>query len=226
MKVIIGINVALFLLQGIVPGLTLALGLSPVSVVAGWQGWRLVSYMFLHGSLFHILFNMLGVWLFGTELEARWGSRSFVRFYLLTGVGAGIITVLFSFLPFGFARHLYVSLVIGASGAVYGLLLAFALYNPDRPIFLYFLFPIPAKYFVMIMGAIAFYSSLSEAGGVANATHLGGLVVAYALLRRIRLSPWAEVKYRYAKWRIARARKRFDVYSGGRSDDDWTKRVH
>jgi len=92
---------------------------------------------------------------------------------------------------------------------------------------MYFVFPIPAKYFVLIMGALAFYSSISEAGGVAHAAHLGGLLVGYALLKggRLRLHPWAEVKYRYMKWKIGRMRKRFDVYPGGRTDD-WDRRIH
>ncbi len=92
-----------------------------------------------------------------------------------------MLTVLFSLLPFGFAQQLGQSIIIGASGAIYGLLLAYALYFPDRPIYMYFVFPIPAKYFVMIIGALAFYSSISERSGIANATHLGGLLVAYAV---------------------------------------------
>jgi membrane associated rhomboid family serine protease len=116
--------------------------------------------------------------------------------------------------------------VIGASGAIYGLLLAYALYFPDRPIYIYFVFAIPAKYFVMIMGAIAFYLSLSGAsGGVANATHLGGLLVAYLYLKSPRMHPLGEVKYRYLRWKINRVRKKFDVYSGGRADD-WDRRIH
>jgi membrane associated rhomboid family serine protease len=169
---------------------------------------------------------MLALWMFGAELERVWGTRYFLRFYLLTGVGAGILTVLFSFLPFDAAQQVYRSNVIGASGAIYGLLLAYGLYFPDRPIYMYLVFPIPAKYFVLIMGAIAFYLSLSGAeGGVANATHLGGLLVAYLLIRGARMHPLAEVKYRFLKWKINRARKKFDVYSGGRAND-WDRRVH
>ena len=116
------------------------------------------------------------------------------------------------------SQQLYGSNVIGASGAVYGLLLAYALYFPDRPIYMYFVFPIPAKIFVMIMGAIAFYASFSGAGGgVANATHLGGLLVAYLYLKSARMNPLGELKYRYLRWKINRGRKKFDVYSGGRA---------
>jgi membrane associated rhomboid family serine protease len=141
-------------------------------------------------------------------------------------VGAGVLTVLFSLLPFTASHQLYVSNVIGASGAIYGLLLAYALYFPDRPIYMYFVFPIPAKYFVMIMGALAFYASLSgSGGGVANATHLGGLLVAYLFLKSARMNPLGEMKYRYLRWKINRLRKKFDVYSGGRADD-WDRRIH
>jgi membrane associated rhomboid family serine protease len=182
--------------------------------------------MFLHGGIFHILFNMLALWMFGTELERIWGTRYFLKFYFVTGIGAGILTVLFSLLPFSASRQLYGSIVIGASGAIYGLLLAYALYFPDRPIYMYLVFPIPAKIFVLIMGAIAFYASVSGAGGgVANATHLGGLLVAYLYLKSARMNPLGELKYRYLRWRINRVRKKFDVYSGGRADD-WDRRIH
>jgi membrane associated rhomboid family serine protease len=172
--------------------------------------------------------------MFGAELERVWGTRNFIKFYFVTGIGAGILTVLVSLLRFAPVAQLYASDIIGASGAVYGLLLAYALYFPNRPIYMYFVFPIPAKLFVIIMGGLAFYSSMSEGGGgVANATHLGGLLIALVYLKgvRPRLSPWAEVKYRYVKWKIGRARKKFDVYSGGRSDgrgdsNRWDRRVH
>ena len=131
-------------------------------------------------------------------------------------------------LPFGFARQVYGSNIIGASGAIYGLFLAYALYFPDRPIYMYFLFPVPAKVFAVIMGAMNLMAATSSnGGGVASATHLGGLLVAYVYLKgsRMRFNPWAEVKYRYIKWKINRVRKKFDVYSGGKNDE-WNRRVH
>ena len=187
--------------------------------------WQLATYMFLHGGIFHIVFNMLALWMFGAELERIWGTRYFLKFYFVTGIGAATLTVLFSLLPFDFAQQLQASNVIGASGAIYGLLLAYALYFPDRPIYMYFVFPIPAKIFVAIIGAIAFLSSLSESSGVANATHLGGLLVAYLFLKRPKIHPMSELKYRYLKWKINRVRKKFDVYSGGRSKD-YDRHVH
>jgi membrane associated rhomboid family serine protease len=216
----------MFVLTTFVPALIPVLGLIPSAVVHQFRIWQLASYMFLHGGLFHILFNMLALWMFGAELERIWGTREFLKFYFITGVGAGALTVAFSLLPFGFAEQLQYVIVIGASGAIYALLLAYALYFPDRPIYMYFVFPIPAKIFVLIMGAIAFYSSMSESGGgVANATHLGGLVIGYLYLKSGRIHPMSELKYRYLKWKINRVRKKFDVYSGGRADD-WDRRVH
>jgi membrane associated rhomboid family serine protease len=226
LKAIIGANVAIFLAQYFLdPALTSLLGLQPRLVVRG-AAWQLGTYMFVHGGIWHIVFNMLALWMFGTELERVWGTRYFVKFYFVTGIGAGILTVVLSWLPFEFTRPLYVSNVIGASGAIYGLLLAYGLYFPDRPIYMYLVFPIPAKIFVMIIGAIAFYSTLSAAGGgIANATHLGGLLVGYVFLKGARVHPLAELKYRYLKWKINRVRKKFDVYSGGRADD-WDRHVH
>ncbi len=238
-KAIIAANVVLFLAQSFglrgVPSYSDAvtewLGLHPGNVLGPLVKdghlyvWQLATYMFLHGGISHILFNMLALWMFGTELERMWGTRYFLKYYFVTGIGAAILTVLFSLLPFGFAASVYKSNVIGASGAIYGLLLAYALYFPDRPIYMYLVFPIPAKYFVMIMGALAFYSSVGNIGGVASATHLGGLLVGYLYLKGVRIHPLSDVKYRYVKWRINRVRKKFDVYSGGRTDD-WDRRIH
>ena len=231
LKALIGANVVMFVAQSVFPVLTEVFGLHPAWVIpalstraaehAFWL-WQPATYMFLHGGIFHILFNMLALWMFGAELERIWGTRYFLKFYFVTGIGAGVVTVILSLLPFG-GQLQYVN-IIGASGAIYGLLLAFAMYFPDRPILLV-VFPVPAKIAVTILGAIALFSSLSESGGVANATHLSGLVVAYFFLKGARLHPFAEVKYRYLKWKINHVRKKFDVYSGGRAND-FDRRVH
>jgi membrane associated rhomboid family serine protease len=225
MKALIGANVAMFLAQYFFPIVTEVLGLHPIDVLRSFWIWQPATYMFLHGGVFHIVFNMLALWMFGTELERMWGTRYFLKFYLVTGIGAGILTILFALLPFGFAQQLLGANVIGASGAIYGLLLAYALYFPDRPIYMYFVFPVPAKVFVAIVGAIAFLSSLGDSGGVASATHLGGLAVAYVFLKSGRVHPVLELKYRYNKWKLNRIRKKFDVYSGGRAND-YDRRVH
>src|SRR3954466_2829979 len=218
LKALIAANVAMFVITAVQPQLRDYLGLVPTLVLHQFWVWQLATYMFLHAGLFHILFNMLALWMFGAELERIWGTRYFLKFYLLTGIGAGALTVLFSLRPFAFAQQVQHSLIIGASGAIYGLLLAYAMYFPDRPI-LMIVFWVPAKVCVAILGAIALLTSLSEAGGTANATHVGGLIVGYLLLKGARLHPVAEVKYRYVKWKMNRVRKKFDVYSGGRAND-------
>ncbi len=226
---IIAANVVLFFAQLFTDryawGLTRTLGLRPYDVLHSFRLWELGTYMFLHGGVFHLLFNMLALWMFGTELERTWGTRYFLKFYFVTGIGAAVLTVLFSLLPFDLARELSGQYVIGASGAIYGLLLAYGMYFPNRPIYMYLVFPIPARYFVMIMGALAFYSSIAGSSGVANATHLGGLIVAYLFLKSGRIDPISELKYRYLKWKINRMRAKFDVYNGGRAND-WDRRVH
>ena len=125
-------------------------------------------------------------------------------------------------------RWLLGAVVLLVAGIAFNLgLLAYAMYFPNRPIYMYLFFPIPAKYFVMIMGGISLYSSMSAAGGgIAHTTHLGGLVAAYLYLKGgRRTSLMTEIRYRLMKWRINRSRRRFDVYSGGRSNDI-NRRVH
>ena len=224
LQALIGANVVMFVAQVLFPVLTGFLGLHPAFVIHSFWVWQLATYMFLHGGVFHIVFNMLALWMFGAELERTWGTRYFLKFYFVTGIGAGMLTVLFSLLPFAFAQQLQDINIIGASGAIYGLLLAYAMYFPERPILL-IVFWVPARLCVTILGAIAVFASLSDAGGVANATHLGGLLVGYLYLNGAGGDPLSEIKYRYLKWKMNRLRKKFDVYSGGRADD-WDRHVH
>ncbi len=224
LKALIAANVLMFLATTFEPVLQVRLGLRPYDAFWHLRVWQLVTYMFVHGGVFHILFNMLTLWMFGAELERTWGTRYFLKFYFVCGIGAAVLTILFSLLPFEIAQQLQGAVIIGASGAIYGLLLAYAMYFPDRPILL-IIFWVPAKYCVAILGAIALFASISDTGGVANITHLGGLLVAYLFLKSAGMHPLSEVKYRYLKWKINRLRKKFDVYSGGRADD-WDRRVH
>jgi membrane associated rhomboid family serine protease len=234
-KLLIIVNVVAFLLTAIVPVIILRLGLSPHAVFGGLAIWQPVTYMFLHGGIGHLLFNMLALWMFGTELERTWGTRFFTKYYFVTGVGAAAVTLLWSVSPLPYADQMYYTTTIGASGAVYGVLLAYGMYFPHRPIYLYFVFPIPARYFVMIIGAITFFSSIGSAGsGIAHTAHLGGLVVGYVYLKSLSGgSPLNELKYRWLRWKMNRARARFDVHSGGRRRDDddgwksdWKKHIH
>jgi membrane associated rhomboid family serine protease len=220
-KWIIWANIGAFVATVLSHDLIYLLGLSPANVIGRLWLWQPVTYMFLHAGPAHILFNMLGVWMFGVELERMWGTRFFVRYYAVTGIGAAITTIIVSLLPFAGTAQTYTTVTVGASGALFGILLAFALYFPDRPILMALLFPIPAKYFVIIIGALSYFSS---PGGVAHAAHLGGVIFGYLYLQGGRGGLTAEIKYRYLKWKMNRLRRKFDVYSGGRSD--WDRKVH
>jgi membrane associated rhomboid family serine protease len=230
LKALIAANVAVFVIMWLMPaGARQAvqefLGLVPAALFQSFRVWQPVTYMFLHGTIGHIFFNMLALWMFGTELERIWGTRFFLRYYFITGIVAAMTTIVVSLLPFATTARMFDSVTIGASGAIYGLLLAYGLTFPNRPIYIYFVFPIPAKYFVMIMGFIALLSAMGdEGGGIAHITHLGGLVAGYVMLRGRNLSPANEVRYRYLRWKMDRARKKFGVHSGGKKD--WDKHVH
>src|SRR5262252_1237288 len=135
--------------------------------------WQLFTYLFLHGGVFHLVFNMLALWMFGSPLESDWGTRRFLRYYFVCGVGAGICDVVLSMLMHDGRA------TIGASGAIYGVLLAFGVCYPEQTVLMNFLFPIKAKYMVMIYGAIALYGSMGINSGVSNIAHLGGMAVGF-----------------------------------------------
>ena len=233
-KMLIWANVGVFVAGALVPPLGSLLidlfGLRPQAVLTGLRIWQPVTYLFLHGGFSHILFNMLVLWMFGVQLERLWGLSFFLRYYFITGIGAGVATIGAGLLPFAFSEPTYFAVTIGASGAIYGLLMAFAIYYPNTPILMFLLFPVPAKYFVMIIGAITFLS-VPRSAGVAHIAHLGGLVVGYVYLKRsgggglARFGVMAEIKYRYLRWKMGRLRRKFNVYPGG-GGDDWNGRVH
>ena len=225
-KMIVWANVGAFVMRWLAPDLDIFFGLTPAAVFGRLWIWQPVTYLFLHGSFSHILFNMLALWMFGVELERLWGTEAFVKYYFVTGLGAAAAVLIMALLPISGADLMYAIPTIGASGAIYGVLLAFALHYPDRPIYMYFLFPVPAKYFVMIIGAFVFMSSMSNAGGgISHSAHLGGLVVGYLYLKGGTGGLIGELKYQYVKWRMNRLRRRFNVHSGGRRDD-WDNRIH
>lgn len=135
--------------------------------------WQLITYQFLHGGFSHILFNMFALWMFGMEIENQWGGRKFLIFYLLCGVGAGLLHLFISPLLTGAAP------TIGASGAVYGIMAAFALIYPNRLIYLYFFIPIKAKYLITFLILMEFMLVDSVGSGVAHLAHLGGAIVGF-----------------------------------------------
>ena len=194
--------------------------LTPSDVTQNWYIWQLVTYIFLHDTqnILHILLNMLGLWMFGSELEQLWGTRQFVKFFFICGVGAGVLITLLS--PGN-------SQTIGASGAVYGVLLAFGILFPDRIIY-WLIFPIRARYLVIILGGIAFFSSLTASNsGIAHVAHLGGMLCGYLYMKTHNMTrsrgsgtPLRGIRAWYNDWQRKRMRRKFEVYYNQRHRDD------
>ena len=134
--------------------------------------WQLVTYMFLHGGFFHLLLNMLALWMFGAELENTWGQKRFLTYYMLCGVGAGVCNLLIAPL------FTTVGPTVGASGAIYGILVAFGYLFPNRNIYIYGLIPVKAKYLVILYMLIELFSVAGGSNsGIAHMAHLGGGVI-------------------------------------------------
>lgn len=197
LKGIIALTVGVFILQslgGIFPSLDYHLvmwfGLIPARVLQ-WPApefWRLVTYLFLHGSIWHLLFNVLALWMFGMPVVAQWGDREFLKFFFLCGVGAALF-------------HLAISShsdlpVIGFSGSVYGMLVAFAMLYPDAVVYVWLVFPMRAAHMAILYGLIEFFAGATSATpGVARLAHLGGMVTGYLYIRW-----WWVLKIRAKGW--------------------------
>lgn len=184
MKRILVANVAVWLVEVIsvnfigTAALLEHLALTPVRVVGGLEIWQVATYMWLHSptDFSHILFNCLFLWMFGGTLEVAWGSRDFLRFYLTCGVGAGVVVL---------AAGLFVDPmmpVLGASGAIYGLVVAWAIAYPNRLIYFFGIFPMKGKHFVLIPIFFAVADFLTRAQGVSHAAHLGGMIIGALLV--------------------------------------------
>jgi membrane associated rhomboid family serine protease len=189
------INVAVFFVQilgeriAVGNGLTLEtviikyFALIPVSGLGnefihwGFYPWQLITYQFLHGGFGHIFFNMFALWMFGMEIENSWGSKKFLYYYLLSGIGAGLCHLFLSPLLGGGNAP-----TIGASGAVYGVLIAFGLMFPNRYIFLYFFIPIKAKYLITFFIVMEFMLVDSANSSVAHLAHLGGALTGFLFI--------------------------------------------
>ena len=173
-------NVGIFLLQFLLLILTGRDAIGPWGAFVPYfafeklQIWRLVTYMFLHGDLWHLFFNMLGLWLFGSRIEQLWGTRAFTWYYFASGIGGGLLYGVFSL-----AGMDALAPMVGASAAVYGILLAFGLAFPNATIFVFFI-PMPARFAVIVFGVMA----LLGFGGanVAHMAHLGGMLTGFIFL--------------------------------------------
>ena len=212
-------NVSIFILDYVLRASPASLffrnfALVPAQVVQTFAIWQLVTYMFLHNGIMHILWNMLGLWMFGAQLERMWGTQRFLRFYFTCGIFSGIAVIVLSYLFSGINVA-----TVGSSGAIYGILMAYGLVFPDQTILFGFLIPMKSKYFVMIIGAIVFLQSYTatiggQPSGVAVVAHLGGLLAGYLLLRGHRLQSQVRqpIVSSYKEWKLRRAKKKFEVY--------------
>jgi membrane associated rhomboid family serine protease len=180
---LIAANVGAFLLMAAAPRLSLAFALWPTG--AGFEPWQLLTYAFLHGNLMHIAFNMFALYMFGSAIERVFGARRYIAYYLVCVVSAAIAQLLTAALTGA------VYPTVGASGGVFGLLLAYAMYFPHSRIMLIFPpIPMPARTFVLVYAALELFLGVTGTEeGVAHFAHLGGLVGGYLMLRHWRSTP-------------------------------------
>ncbi len=172
-------NVAVFALSLASPRITEALMLVPALALE--RPWTLITYMFLHGGISHILFNMLGLFFFGPRLEDRLGWQQFLWLYFLSGLMGGVVS--FFFTPY--------AQIIGASGGVFGVFLAFAYYWPREQIYIWGVFPVQARWLVIAMTALALFGGFGGGGGIAHFAHLGGFLGGFLYIKWIERHPAA-----------------------------------
>ena len=165
-----------------------------------FQPFQLVTYMFMHGNFAHLFFNMFALWMFGNTLENIWGPNRFLMFYFICGIGAGLTQELVQYIQYvttlqGYenvriaanqiipmSEYLNLLTTVGASGAVYGILLAFGMMFPNSTLYIYFAIPIKAKWFVLIYGVIELFSGFTSVDNVAHFAHLGGMLFGLILI--------------------------------------------
>jgi membrane associated rhomboid family serine protease len=223
-------NGAVFLLENLIQVFSghaaynlfvLRFGLVPSAVTHGLRIWQPFTYLFLHdiSTIWHILTNMFVLWMFGRELELVWGRNRFLQYYFLTGVGAGLINVIVKTVPVFWGYPLSDTPTIGASGAIFGVLLACAILFPDRQVIM---FPIPVKLtmrtVVIVMTALEFLGTFGVGGdNISHICHLGGMLVGYIYLRRG--SFLYSVRNTVSDWKYERNRKRFQVYMNKQKEE-------
>lgn len=184
-KILVSVNFCIYILQSVSGKEDVffrLFGLVPSTFMSDLMLWQPFTYMFFHAPFYssvgisHILLNMLGLWVFGRELEQAWGKTKFLRYYFITGIGSGLITYFFQM---GSDNP-----VIGASGAVYGILLAYGVSYPNRMLYIWGLIPVRSMWLVIIMGSIAFFGLLGNADGISHVTHISGMLIGYVLLKK------------------------------------------
>jgi membrane associated rhomboid family serine protease len=166
-------TVAVFFLQNLAPVLNRYFALTPRLAVERFQVWQVVTYMFLHGGFWHLFFNLIVLWFMGSMVESAWGSKRFLRYYLVCGAGGGLLHMLLQ----------YDASVVGASGAIFGLYFAAAMLFPDQYLYLYFLIPVKVKYFVIGLAILQLANGIAGPSGVAYFAHLGGMLAGLVFFR-------------------------------------------
>ena len=225
-------NAVVFVLQMLMPAFA---DLAAVYPAAVWQGgylWQPFTYMWLHGSLGHLLMNLFVLWMFGSQLAMAWGTKRFLRFYLICGVGAGFIiaTVPYLVVAVGLAPAYSLGYAtVGASGAIYGVLLAYSFTWPDRTIML--IFPPVAFRAIWLIPALFFMSIAFGGGNISHVGHLGGVVVAWLYMHRsgdtrgTQLFSLDQLKYRWRRYRMRQKLRaiQYEEFERRRDDD---RRIH
>ena len=219
LKWLIIVNVGVFVLMTLIPPLSDVMrtlfSLSAEGVVHNLFVWQLFTYMFLHGGIMHLLFNMLTLWFFGTQLERDWGTRQFLKYYFLCGIAAAVCVVIANLLTRDNAT-------IGASGAIFGVLVAFGVLYPNQTVLMNFLFPIKAKYMVMIYAGIELLMTFTPSNGISTIAHLGGMAFGYIYLKgRLPRVKMPEIGAAYKQWKLQRAKKKFQVYMRKHGNGPW-----
>lgn len=193
-------NTGLFLLQLVWPDLTIIAGLSPARFFSQFPNllYQPFTYMFLHGGFMHLFFNMFVLWMFGTEIEFTWGTKAFAKFYLLAGLSGALLAML--------VNSGQMSVVIGASAAIYGVFIAYWLMYPNRSIYLYFLIPVKVKWFVPGFMLVGF---LFGGAGISHMAHLGGAIFGLIYLK--------------SKWRFGKIAKPLHNFKAARQEAKFEK---
>ena len=201
-KYIVIINVAVFLLQMMFEEITPMLGLTPALFFADFPNltYQIVTYMFLHGGLGHILFNMFGLWMFGTEIERTWGTKRFGRFYFYCGIAGAILTLA--------VQSTQAVPMIGASAAIYGILIAYWFLFPNRLLYIYFMFPVKVKWAIPGFMLIGF---LFSGGNVAHVAHLGGALFGILYMKSDWRPGWFSGKVKNLRYQQKEAKLRRNV---------------
>jgi membrane associated rhomboid family serine protease len=190
--VLIAVNCLVFIVNSLFPDTRGILGLSALYVVKGGDIWQPFTYMFVHASIYHLLVNMIGLFFFGVAVERRMGSREFLLFYLLTGTLAGLFS-LGAYVAGGY----WTTLLVGASGAIFAVLLAFAAMYPREKIYIWGLLPVRSPFLVIGYAVFELGSQILSNDNVAHLTHLAGFFFAYLyLVIRLGIHPIKEFRRR------------------------------